>query len=152
MIILKSHRHMIMIGKFGLFFVFNTTLHCSYTAIWFFRRADKPWTRLTPRDKAAIRKELNEFKSSEMTVHEESRHLTRLLTKKSCLFYYFRGFGIIFVFNVLGFIDPDKCIFIASVVVKKPGEKFFVVKTTRVHGVPDLLLEILCYIIHSRLF
>ncbi|XP_049863663.1 phosphatase and actin regulator 2 isoform X4 [Schistocerca gregaria] len=41
------------------------------------RRADKPWTRLTPKDKAAIRKELNEFKSSEMEVHEESRHLTR---------------------------------------------------------------------------
>ncbi|XP_044015485.1 phosphatase and actin regulator 4B isoform X9 [Aphidius gifuensis] len=41
------------------------------------RRADKPWTRLTPKDKAAIRKELNEFKSSEMAVHEESRHLTR---------------------------------------------------------------------------
>ncbi|GIX88671.1 phosphatase and actin regulator 2 [Caerostris extrusa] len=41
------------------------------------RRADKPWTRLTPRDKAAIRKELNEFKSMEMEVHEESRHFTR---------------------------------------------------------------------------
>lgn len=59
------------------------------------RRADKPWTRLniyfaicvlsinivfvrlTPKDKAAIRKELNEFKSSEMDVHQESRHLTR---------------------------------------------------------------------------
>lgn len=41
------------------------------------RRADKPWTRLTPKDKAAIRKELNEFKSSEMSVHENSRHLTR---------------------------------------------------------------------------
>ncbi|XP_063983632.1 phosphatase and actin regulator 2 isoform X3 [Diachasmimorpha longicaudata] len=41
------------------------------------RRADKPWTRLTQKDKAAIRKELNEFKSSEMAVHEESRHLTR---------------------------------------------------------------------------
>lgn len=41
------------------------------------RRADKPWTRLTPKDKAAIRKELNEFKSSEMNVHELSRHLTR---------------------------------------------------------------------------
>ncbi|XP_043254262.1 phosphatase and actin regulator 2 isoform X6 [Colletes gigas] len=41
------------------------------------RRADKPWTRLTPKDKAAIRKELNEFKSSEMAVHENSRHLTR---------------------------------------------------------------------------
>ncbi|XP_076266502.1 phosphatase and actin regulator 2 isoform X9 [Rhynchophorus ferrugineus] len=41
------------------------------------RRADKPWTRLTPKDKAAIRKELNEFKSSEMDVHEDSRHLTR---------------------------------------------------------------------------
>ncbi|EEC14712.1 phosphatase and actin regulator, putative, partial [Ixodes scapularis] len=41
------------------------------------RRADKPWTRLTPKDKAAIRKELNEFKSMEMRVHEDSRHLTR---------------------------------------------------------------------------
>ncbi|XP_054724119.1 phosphatase and actin regulator 4B-like isoform X3 [Uloborus diversus] len=41
------------------------------------RRADKPWTRLTQRDKAAIRKELNEFKSMEMEVHEDSRHLTR---------------------------------------------------------------------------
>ncbi|XP_059165284.1 phosphatase and actin regulator 4B-like isoform X3 [Physella acuta] len=41
------------------------------------RRADKPWTKLTPKDKAAIRKELNEFKSKEMDVHEQSRHLTR---------------------------------------------------------------------------
>ncbi|KAM4591865.1 phosphatase and actin regulator 2 isoform 5-T5 [Odontesthes bonariensis] len=41
------------------------------------RRADKPWTRLTPADKAAIRKELNEFKSREMEVHEDSQHLTR---------------------------------------------------------------------------
>ncbi|KAJ7985657.1 hypothetical protein DPEC_G00354330 [Dallia pectoralis] len=41
------------------------------------RRADKPWTKLTPADKAAIRKELNEFKSSEMEVHEDSRIYTR---------------------------------------------------------------------------
>ncbi|XP_066471381.1 phosphatase and actin regulator 2 isoform X2 [Tiliqua scincoides] len=41
------------------------------------RRADKPWARLTPADKAAIRKELNEFKSMEMEVHEESRQFTR---------------------------------------------------------------------------
>ncbi|XP_005156986.1 phosphatase and actin regulator 2 isoform X2 [Danio rerio] len=41
------------------------------------RRADKPWTRLTPADKAAIRKELNEFKSKEMEVHEESKQFTR---------------------------------------------------------------------------
>jgi len=41
------------------------------------RSADKPWTRLTPRDKASIRKELNDFKSLEMEVHEDSRHLTR---------------------------------------------------------------------------
>ncbi|CAL8309203.1 unnamed protein product [Lota lota] len=41
------------------------------------RRADKPWTRLTAMDKAAIRKELNEFKSTEMEVHESSRHFTR---------------------------------------------------------------------------
>ncbi|XP_076408843.1 phosphatase and actin regulator 2 isoform X1 [Peromyscus maniculatus bairdii] len=41
------------------------------------RRADKPWARLTPADKATIRKELNEFKSTEMEVHEESRQFTR---------------------------------------------------------------------------
>ncbi|XP_051985281.1 phosphatase and actin regulator 1-like isoform X1 [Xyrauchen texanus] len=41
------------------------------------RRTDKPWTRLTAADKAAIRKELNDFKSHEMEVHESSRHLTR---------------------------------------------------------------------------
>ncbi|CAB3994539.1 Hypothetical predicted protein, partial [Paramuricea clavata] len=41
------------------------------------RRADKPWTRLTPQDKAAIRKELNDFKSYEMEVHEESKQYTR---------------------------------------------------------------------------
>ncbi|KAM7408477.1 hypothetical protein PAMA_002279 [Pampus argenteus] len=41
------------------------------------RRADKPWTRLTPADKAAIRKELNEFKSREMEVHEDSKQFTR---------------------------------------------------------------------------
>nr|XP_034839672.1 phosphatase and actin regulator 4 isoform X4 [Maniola hyperantus] len=48
------------------------------------RRADKPWTRLTPRDKAAIRRELNEFKSSEMAVHEDSKHLTRYVLR-NCL-------------------------------------------------------------------
>ncbi|XP_034777471.2 phosphatase and actin regulator 2-like isoform X2 [Acipenser ruthenus] len=41
------------------------------------RRADKPWTRLTPADKAAIRKELNEFKSTEMEVHKDSKQFTR---------------------------------------------------------------------------
>lgn len=52
------------------------------------RRADKPWTRLTPKDKAAIRKELNEFKSSEMAVHEGSRHLTRYVISWMSLFPY----------------------------------------------------------------
>ncbi|PKU28796.1 phosphatase and actin regulator 4 isoform x3 [Limosa lapponica baueri] len=42
------------------------------------RRADKPWTKLTPADKAAIRKELNEFKSCEMEVHEDSKQFTSL--------------------------------------------------------------------------
>ncbi|VDL91902.1 unnamed protein product [Schistocephalus solidus] len=41
------------------------------------RRTDKPWTRLTPKDKADIRKELNEFKAKEMDVHAESRQFTR---------------------------------------------------------------------------
>nr|XP_020828127.1 phosphatase and actin regulator 2 isoform X4 [Phascolarctos cinereus] len=44
------------------------------------RRADKPWARLTPADKAAIRKELNEFKSTEMEVHEESRQFTSIIS------------------------------------------------------------------------
>ncbi|KTG07080.1 hypothetical protein cypCar_00028094 [Cyprinus carpio] len=43
------------------------------------RRADKPWTRLSAADKAAIRKELNEFKSTEMEVHASSKHLTSAL-------------------------------------------------------------------------
>ncbi|KAK6026856.1 RPEL repeat protein [Ostertagia ostertagi] len=41
------------------------------------RKADKPWTRLTSTDKALIRKELNDFKATEMDVHEESRIFTR---------------------------------------------------------------------------
>jgi phosphatase and actin regulator 4 len=41
------------------------------------RRADKPWTRLTPRDKQLIRRELNEYKSSEMEIHQESAKYTR---------------------------------------------------------------------------
>lgn len=41
------------------------------------RRADKPWTRLTTKEKAAIRRELNEYKSLEMEVHEDSKHMTR---------------------------------------------------------------------------
>ncbi|CAF3365533.1 unnamed protein product [Rotaria socialis] len=41
------------------------------------RRADKPWTRLTPRDKQMIRKELNEYKSSEMEIHPDSARYTR---------------------------------------------------------------------------
>jgi phosphatase and actin regulator 4 len=41
------------------------------------RRADKPWTKLRPADKAAIRKELNDFKSTEMAVHPESAYMTR---------------------------------------------------------------------------
>uniref|UniRef100_A0A1I7XRV4 Phosphatase and actin regulator n=1 Tax=Heterorhabditis bacteriophora TaxID=37862 RepID=A0A1I7XRV4_HETBA len=41
------------------------------------RKADKPWTRLTPSEKALIRKELNDFKATEMNVHEDSRVFTR---------------------------------------------------------------------------
>ena len=36
------------------------------------RRADKPWTRLTPRDKQMIRKELNDYKRLVMEIHHES--------------------------------------------------------------------------------
>lgn len=55
---------------------FNEYVECT-DAKDYDRRADKPWTRLTPADKAAIRKELNEFKSKEMEVHEESKQFTR---------------------------------------------------------------------------
>eukprot|EP00123_Amoebidium_parasiticum_P015474 comp22990_c0_seq1/m.36599 comp22990_c0_seq1/g.36599 ORF comp22990_c0_seq1/g.36599 comp22990_c0_seq1/m.36599 type:complete len:359 (-) comp22990_c0_seq1:652-1728(-) len=41
------------------------------------RVSEKPWTKLTPKDKVEIKKELNDFKSYEMAVHEESRHYTR---------------------------------------------------------------------------
>eukprot|EP00128_Syssomonas_multiformis_P017015 Colp12_sorted_trinity150504_noHs@17896 len=40
------------------------------------RKSDKPWTRLTARDKMQIKKELNEFKKG-MPVHEESVQNTR---------------------------------------------------------------------------
>ncbi|KAK1170600.1 phosphatase and actin regulator 2-like isoform X1 [Acipenser oxyrinchus oxyrinchus] len=55
------------------------------------RRADKPWTRLTPADKAraAIRKELNEFKSTEMEVHKDSKQFTRWVYIFYYLFCYF---------------------------------------------------------------
>ena len=36
---------------------------------------------------AAIRKELNEFKSTEMEVHELSRHLTRLVSRGFLFFF-----------------------------------------------------------------
>ncbi|XP_048085228.1 phosphatase and actin regulator 4A isoform X3 [Alosa alosa] len=55
---------------------FNEYVECT-DAHDYDRRADKPWTKLTPADKAAIRKELNDFKSTEMEVHEESRIYTR---------------------------------------------------------------------------
>uniref|UniRef100_A0A914X200 Uncharacterized protein n=1 Tax=Plectus sambesii TaxID=2011161 RepID=A0A914X200_9BILA len=41
------------------------------------RKGDKPWTRLTPAEKALIRKELNDFKATEMDVHQESKVFTR---------------------------------------------------------------------------
>lgn len=37
---------------------------------------------------AAIRKELNEFKSTEMEVHELSRHLTRLVSRVWVVFFF----------------------------------------------------------------
>lgn len=41
------------------------------------RKAEKPWTKLTPQDKAYIRKELNEYKANEMEVHHDSKKNTR---------------------------------------------------------------------------
>lgn len=42
------------------------------------RKVDKSWTRLTQFEKLRIRCELNDFKTSEMIIHRESRHYTRL--------------------------------------------------------------------------
>lgn len=39
------------------------------------------YVSFSPTWQAAIRKELNEFKSSEMEVHENSRHMTRFARK-----------------------------------------------------------------------
>ncbi|KRZ03159.1 Phosphatase and actin regulator 2, partial [Trichinella zimbabwensis] len=65
------------------------------------RRADKPWVRLTPKDKAAIRKELNEYKSFEMEVHEKSRQFTRYAFFISFIFLhffaYFDSFNLAFI-------------------------------------------------------
>uniref|UniRef100_A0A3Q0KRU7 TLDc domain-containing protein n=1 Tax=Schistosoma mansoni TaxID=6183 RepID=A0A3Q0KRU7_SCHMA len=41
------------------------------------RSADKPWIRLTSKDKAQIRRELNDYKMAEMDVHQDSRQFTR---------------------------------------------------------------------------
>lgn len=41
------------------------------------RSADKPWTHLTPKEKALIRRELNDYKMAEMAVHQDSRRFTR---------------------------------------------------------------------------
>lgn len=41
------------------------------------RRAPKPWTRLTARDKISIKRELNAFKAEEMPVHDDSKQFTR---------------------------------------------------------------------------
>lgn len=51
------------------------------------RRADRPWTRLTPQEKAAIRKELNDFKSTEMMVHVDSLYMIRYV-RLYLMFYY----------------------------------------------------------------
>ncbi|XP_017746605.1 PREDICTED: phosphatase and actin regulator 1 [Rhinopithecus bieti] len=49
---------------------------------WAARHTSAGLSGLTAADKAAIRKELNEFKSTEMEVHELSRHLTRVSVKE----------------------------------------------------------------------
>ncbi|KAK0416409.1 hypothetical protein QR680_012465 [Steinernema hermaphroditum] len=41
------------------------------------RRSKKPWTKLSLLERARIRKELNDFKSEEMSVHDESKIYTR---------------------------------------------------------------------------
>ena len=49
------------------------------------RRAPKPWTMLRPEDKAAIRKELNDYKRFEMDVHPDSEHMTRCVCLCLCV-------------------------------------------------------------------
>ena len=43
------------------------------------RTADKPWTRLTPRDKASIRKELNELVLSAFSRDQSFLYFSRVL-------------------------------------------------------------------------
>jgi hypothetical protein len=57
------------------------------------RRADRPWTRLTPQEKAAIRKELNDFKSTEMMVHVDSLYMIR-----SVIFFSINSLNHFFTF------------------------------------------------------
>lgn len=47
------------------------------TAEHYDRKGNPTWANLTPADKADIRKELNEFKRTEMEVHEDSKKFTR---------------------------------------------------------------------------
>uniref|UniRef100_A0A8V5HCC6 Phosphatase and actin regulator 4 n=1 Tax=Melopsittacus undulatus TaxID=13146 RepID=A0A8V5HCC6_MELUD len=64
------------------------------------RRAEKPWTKLTPADKAAIRKELNEFKSCEMEVHEDSKQFTRSVRAPSSLIFCLPGWAVMVMASV----------------------------------------------------
>lgn len=82
------------------------------------RRADKPWTRLTPKDKAAIRKELNEFKSSEMAVHEDSRHLTRYAGGIVIRFLFFSRSTFFFPFEINLFTFWNETLIIENFKIK----------------------------------
>ncbi|CAF3919042.1 unnamed protein product, partial [Rotaria magnacalcarata] len=96
------------------------------------RHADKPWTRLTPRDKQMIRKELNEYKSSEMEIHPDSARYTRfhppyyepIDSQESSSFTLIRPLlDCLFTLNPnpLQFIDnkEDQSVFIYLVLTKK---------------------------------
>ena len=72
----KNIRNLIWLDLFKQIIRFNDYVEVA-DAQDYDRRADRPWTRLTPQEKAAIRKELNDFKSTEMMVHVDSLYMIR---------------------------------------------------------------------------
>jgi len=68
--------------------------------------------RLTPSEKAFIRKELNDFKTNEMNVHSESRHLTRywifILESHNPDFLLMVNLNLIYFTTFPGSTDPEE--------------------------------------------
>ena len=78
------------------------------------RRAPKPWTMLRPEDKAAIRKELNDYKRFEMDVHPDSEHMTRCVVRV-CVLACVHGLCVVCVhvlFYVRTYVRLSTCAYV----------------------------------------